>query len=786
VTAALSRRQERFAGLGRQFLVFAVPAWLLLAAGVAYAQPPIGAAPAWVARRAAWIDAREDRRLARWNDSLERLAAADRVAAAAESLYRSALLDWTPDPAVLRVPIADLRGAALDLLAWGESDRAGLLLEGVLRDDEPLLPLRAAARGRAGKAAEGLALLAWPPDRRLMRGDRREPGFGAPAAGGARDLAHLLTASALAESLHDARSSRAAIWAALASPDAGPSGREEARRLLGRRLMADGTPRLAIGILADPTSSEQALTLGAAFAALHDTSGAVEALVRFGTKSGPALSERYPALRRAADLAKPRADSIAERTHLDLCRTLGEVGESERGLGLLAARKRSPSDSTMALARLETEAGLLARARRFTDALASYRRIAAYPWLSPPVRARIALGFARAARGAKAFAPMDSAFRAAVAFDSTGSTGEQAAWERAREWEDQRDAVSAGGVFNWATPYLRSPSIRAAGRVHGALAEKRAGGLDSARTLLARAGDDDALVAFWRARLAAAAGDTAAARTGYRNASRLAPGSYEGVRSQEELLAQGIPPEPRTVPEPPRQVARGVGAEEGASAPLEDRVLAALGRDGIAIERLKRCAREMAGGSAIMCTDALEEDGIFRVGQRSLVAEGRLDYPPAYPGEVSRAAAAESVSAALLWAVMRQESAYDRGARSKAGALGLLQLMPATASKLARRSVPVDSLTDAALNVRLGARYIRALLAEFGDARAVLASYNAGEDVVRRWVRDAGPVDDEWVERIPYRETRDYVKQVYAAWRRYEALYRPAGATSAVPGKPAF
>ena len=175
---------------------------------------------------------------------------------------------------------------------------------------------------------------------------------------------------------------------------------------------------------------------------------------------------------------------------------------------------------------------------------------------------------------------------------------------------------------------------------------------------------------------------------------------------------------------------------------------------------------------------------MFRVGPRALLPEGRLDFPPAYPRDVLRAAAAESVSAALLWAIMRQESAYDRQARSKAGALGLLQLMPKTASQLAGRSVPEDSLTDAGLNVRLGARYVRALLREFGDARAVLASYNAGEDAVRRWKRDGAPIDDEWVERIPYRETRDYVKQVYAAWRRYEALYGPA--TSPPPVKPAF
>jgi soluble lytic murein transglycosylase len=78
------------------------------------------------------------------------------------------------------------------------------------------------------------------------------------------------------------------------------------------------------------------------------------------------------------------------------------------------------------------------------------------------------------------------------------------------------------------------------------------------------------------------------------------------------------------------------------------------------------------------------------------------------------------------------------------------------------------------VNVRLGARYVRNLLREFRDPRAVLASYNAGEDAVRRWTRDRRDVDDEWVERIPYRETRDYVKRVYAAWRQYEAIYDAA------------
>ena len=84
------------------------------------------------------------------------------------------------------------------------------------------------------------------------------------------------------------------------------------------------------------------------------------------------------------------------------------------------------------------------------------------------------------------------------------------------------------------------------------------------------------------------------------------------------------------------------------------------------------------------------------------------------------------------------------------------------------------SLLVPSLNVALGARYLQRLDREMGDPRGTFAAYNAGEDAVRRWLAETGPIDDRWVELIPYRETRDYVKQVYAAWRRYEALYGTA------------
>jgi soluble lytic murein transglycosylase len=542
---------------------------------------------------------------------------------------------------------------------------------------------------------------------------------------------------------------------------------ELARSRLAAQYLAEGTPRLAIEALERPTSGAQAVLLGDAHAAAGDTLAALAALVAFGTESGASVAERFPAIRKAASWAGPFADGLSEQAHAALCRALGAVGEADRGLALLAARRIEPRDADAAYARAEIEASLLAKARRYVESAAAYRAMAVRTALPKSAPEGIALELARAWRGARAFAPMDSAFVDAVRLASGGAVAEQAAWERAREWEDVRPAREAAAIFGWAARHIRSKSLRAAARVHEAIAWKRAGFPDSARIAVEEAPDSDVLGAFWQGKLALEAGDTTAAIAEFRRASDRDPSSYEGVRGGEEAARLGASRRNDENREPLHAGDRSRPESEE----LEIRLLVALGWHEIASDRLRRCAREGKAPEARACIDALEEAGTFRVGKRSLLPAERFDFPPAFPGAVLEAAAAEQVPPALLWAIMRQESAYDPLARSKAGALGLLQLLPSTAAQLAGRSIPEDSLTVPALNVRLGARYVQNLLREFGDPRAVLASYNAGEDAVRRWNRGRASVDDEWVERIPYRETRDYVKRVYAAWRHYEAIY---------------
>ncbi|MFQ5840244.1 MAG: transglycosylase SLT domain-containing protein [Candidatus Methylomirabilales bacterium] len=129
----------------------------------------------------------------------------------------------------------------------------------------------------------------------------------------------------------------------------------------------------------------------------------------------------------------------------------------------------------------------------------------------------------------------------------------------------------------------------------------------------------------------------------------------------------------------------------------------------------------------------------------------------------------------LVLALIREESAFDPAALSPAGAIGLMQLMPATARQVTAGRIPagVDGLADPGLNIAIGTQYLAGLLAKFqGNRVYALASYNAGSRVVRRWLAENRFTDvDEFVEEIPYPETNGYVKRVLGSYDRYRTLY---------------
>ncbi len=162
----------------------------------------------------------------------------------------------------------------------------------------------------------------------------------------------------------------------------------------------------------------------------------------------------------------------------------------------------------------------------------------------------------------------------------------------------------------------------------------------------------------------------------------------------------------------------------------------------------------------------------------------RMAYPTGYIPQIRRYAAPH-VDPFLVAGIIREESLYNPKALSSVGAMGLMQLMPATANRIARRLGldPVDreDLLHADLNVRLGVDYVAKLLRDYqGNLIRAVAAYNAGPKAVNRWIAKFGDRDpDEFVELISYRETRRYVKRVLTSYRIYQALHSTT--CSAIP-----
>lgn len=152
---------------------------------------------------------------------------------------------------------------------------------------------------------------------------------------------------------------------------------------------------------------------------------------------------------------------------------------------------------------------------------------------------------------------------------------------------------------------------------------------------------------------------------------------------------------------------------------------------------------------------------------------GRLVYPLPHEDLIVRHAATNDLPPSLVAAVIFEESKFNHEARSRKGAVGLMQLLPSTAKWVAKRNkTDLGSLEDPDDNIRLGTMYLHYLVDKYGDTRIALAAYNGGETTVDRWLRLHGTATaDGFVERIPFAETREYVRRVSVTRARYQELY---------------
>jgi soluble lytic murein transglycosylase len=284
---------------------------------------------------------------------------------------------------------------------------------------------------------------------------------------------------------------------------------------------------------------------------------------------------------------------------------------------------------------------------------------------------------------------------------------------------------------------------------------------------------------YWLARAAEAAGDDAEAKRQYRLAGDYATTFY----GQLALAALGKTTLRLDTPRKPDAAARKRFAKlELVQVMLR---LVEVKRDDRNSIFMRHLAKTLTDPTQLMLLTAMaEKEGNHNLAlQLGKVAASRglpvdtLAFPVA---AIPKSAKTAGVDKAIVYAIARQESAFHPGAVSRAGARGLLQLMPGTAKQMARKagvSYSKKKLTsDPGYNATLGAHYLEAMLERFnGSYVMTFAAYNAGPSRVDRWIKTYGDPRDpdvdvvNWVELIPFTETRNYVQRIMENQQVYRA-----------------
>jgi soluble lytic murein transglycosylase len=263
-----------------------------------------------------------------------------------------------------------------------------------------------------------------------------------------------------------------------------------------------------------------------------------------------------------------------------------------------------------------------------------------------------------------------------------------------------------------------------------------------------------------------------------------APVSYYASASARRLGTVAWTPTARPLPESPRFAAALSRVE----------TLEQLGMDAEArlqLDAIESAARESnanalaAGGALLAHDEAVRAVRLGRMVAGSSATDSAprgdsraymLVYPLPHRDEVLSLSHENKLDPALVAAVIRQESSWNPRAVSVAGARGLMQIMPPVGQQIARsRGYPLWDpalLFDPDVNLELGTAHLSASLNEETNRVRALAAYNAGSSRVARWSRKHGTNDAEvFIERIPFAETRDYVKVVLRNAEIYRALY---------------
>lgn len=308
---------------------------------------------------------------------------------------------------------------------------------------------------------------------------------------------------------------------------------------------------------------------------------------------------------------------------------------------------------------------------------------------------------------------------------------------------------------------------------------------------------------YWLGRLAERAGNAAAARSYFAKIAERYPHTYFALQAAERQRALGpgaaeLPAALRYVPAPPEPPALGPIPPEARAHWARAAALRSIGLDGDA-ERELRAGHSLSGSPRLLleaARAALDAGRYWQGISAARRAYPRLElvaadapedvwrtlYPVAYADRIEHFAERRQLDPMILLGLVRQESLFQRNAVSRAGAVGLMQIMPPTGRQLARREGVAYSraqLFQPEYNLRLGTTYFADLVRTFSSLEEALAAYNAGRSRVHRWNAERQFEEPaEFVESIPFTETREYVQIVLRNAEVYRRLYSgaaPAG-----------
>ena len=273
---------------------------------------------------------------------------------------------------------------------------------------------------------------------------------------------------------------------------------------------------------------------------------------------------------------------------------------------------------------------------------------------------------------------------------------------------------------------------------------------------------------YWRARALAETHQTAAAHSIYTSLAKEV--DYYAVLASQRLQLS-YHPSTQTISGDPAALATNKAIQRA-------KELVALGFVGEArqewlweVDNLRLAERQAAAQLAKQW--GWYDLAIVGASKANIHNDIKLRFPFAYRRSVLTAARKTHLNSAWVWAIMRQESAFMWNAKSSAGALGLMQIMPSTGRQLARGlALQRVDLLDPEQNIRLGSTYLRQLLRLFdGNAILATASYNVGPNRVKNFKGLYQRLPrDVWVEILPWKETRDYVKSVQLARSIYSQI----------------